>query len=34
MNVTGSALANWYRNRPVRGETRAPEEETLEAAVR
>lgn len=33
MNVTGSALANWFRNRPIPGGTRAPEEEPVEIAA-
>jgi bile acid:Na+ symporter, BASS family len=32
MNVTGSALANWFRNRPVPGAARPVEEEPLEVA--
>ena len=31
MNVTGSALANWYRNRPIRDETEPAEDEPLPA---
>jgi BASS family bile acid:Na+ symporter len=30
MNVTGSALANWFRNRPIPGLARPVEEEPLE----
>lgn len=33
MNVTGSALANWFRSRPIAGEVRAPEDEPLEVAA-
>jgi BASS family bile acid:Na+ symporter len=32
MNVTGSALANWFRNRPVADEARNPDEHPLEIA--
>jgi len=32
MNVTGSALANWFRNRPIPGLARPVEEEPLEVA--
>jgi BASS family bile acid:Na+ symporter len=32
MNVTGSALANWFRNRPVADEAWAPDERPLEIA--
>jgi BASS family bile acid:Na+ symporter len=34
MNITGSALANWFRNRPLPGGRHAPEEEPLEIASR
>ena len=33
MNVTGSALANWFRNRPVAGENQGPEDEPVEFAA-
>jgi bile acid:Na+ symporter, BASS family len=33
MNVTGSALANWFRNRPLPGAEAAPDETPLEIAA-
>ena len=33
MNVTGSALANWFRNRPIPGAASVPDEEPLEIAA-
>jgi bile acid:Na+ symporter, BASS family len=33
MNITGSAVANWFRNRPIPGGTRTATDEPLEVAA-